>query len=238
MMNFFRKYKRIIFTVTLLVFLASIFFAGSSFYIARSYNTVASVNGTKILYEAYQKTVERVLSNLREDTKDDKPITDEMVETKKQEVLRDLIQEEVFSQLAKKYGIAVSDNELAADIQRYPAFQKDGIFDQQTYIRALIYAIHATPEEFEESQRKSIMMRKLRQFVLSGVKVTDGELRHIYAAEKNGDLSKFAEERESYLETYRNKKASQILQDWYTSINADLKVKTYLDKIENRMQNR
>lgn len=237
MMDFFRKHRRLIFGITLTFFLTSIFFAGGSYYIARGQNTVATVNGKRISYETFQKTLERVLSNLRDDAESDKPITDAVIQTKKQEVLRDLIQEVVFTRLAKKYGIAVSDNELAADIQQFPAFQKDGQFNQQLYFQAVFYALRSTPEEFEESRKKSILIEKMRQFIFSTVKITDGELQHAYTAENKGDLSKFAEEREEFLNTYRNKKASQIMNDWYNKINADLKVKTYLTRIEQRGQN-
>ena len=90
-----------------------------------------------------------MLRNLREDKESEEPVTDETIQAKKQEVLRDLIQEEVFTQLAKQYGIAISDSELAADIQRYPAFQKDGRFDQTAYFQTLYFGLRTTPEDFE-----------------------------------------------------------------------------------------
>ena len=66
--------------------------------------------------------------------------------------------------------------------------------------------------------------------------VTDGELCHIYAAEHNGDLKNFPEEREEFLNTYTQKKASQIMNDWIKQINTETKVKTFLYRIEQRMQ--
>lgn len=236
MMDFFRKYRKIIFSITLTVFVASIFFAGGSYYLTRGLNKVAVVNGKTISYETFQKTLERVLSNMREEADKKSPMTEEIIQTKKQEVLRDLIQEEVFTQLAKKYGISVSDEELAADIHRFPAFQKDGAFDQATYFKTLFYALRSTPEEFEESRRKTILISKLRQFVLGSITITDSELQHAYAAEKKGDISQFSEEREEFNNTYSQKKASQIMQDWYAKINTDMKVKTFLYKIEQRLQ--
>jgi len=65
-----------------------------------------------------------MLTNLQNDKKT--TITPELMAQKRQEVLQDLIQEEVFWQEAKKYGISVSDGEVAADVSRYPAFVKDG----------------------------------------------------------------------------------------------------------------
>ena len=236
MMDFLRKYKKLIFSITLSVFLAGIFFAGGSYYFVQGYNTVATVNGKKIPYEEFQKVLERVLSNLRENSDDENPITEEVIQTKKQEVLRDLIQEEVFSQLEKKYGLAVSNNELSADIARFPAFQKDGVFDQQTYFRAIFYSLRSTPEEFEASRKKTILISKLRQFIISNVSIPDSEIQHVYAAEHNGNMSKFSENREEFYKTYANKKASQVMQDWLTKINAEIKVKTFLYKIEQRMQ--
>lgn len=234
-MDFLRRYRKLIFSITLTVFLGSIFFAGGSYYMVQGLNTVATVNGKRISYEEFQKVLDRVLRNLREQD-DSTPITSELIETKKQEVLRDIISEEVFMQIATKYGFDVSDKELAADIHRFPAFQKDGVFDQETYFRALFYALRSTPEEFEESRRRTILRTKLNQFIYSNVHITDSEIRHVYAAENNGNLKNFLEDREEFINTYTQKKASQIMNDWIKQINDETKVKTYLYRIEQRRQ--
>ncbi|MCS7228040.1 MAG: SurA N-terminal domain-containing protein, partial [Endomicrobia bacterium] len=123
-----------------------------------------------------------------------------------------------------KYNIVVTDQELYYDLMRIPAFQKDGKFDRETYYRTVILRLKMTPKEFEESRRKRIAMFKLREFILSGVKLSDFEIEQ---ATKNKGV-KTEEEKQKLISELLQEKQTAVLEEWYKKINSDLKIKVYI----------
>lgn len=230
MMNFLRRYNRTILLITGIGFIAGAFVGFGEYYFTRGWraDTVALVNGKKILYNTYLNYLQRSINNLREQNQE---ITDDLIKQKKQEILSDLIQEEIFYQEAKKYGITVTDEELAADIQRFPAFQKDNHFDHNTYFQVLHYALRMTPEEFEESRRRTIMVAKLRSLIAQSVKVTEKELELAYLQEK-GDLKNYFRDYETFRQNYLSQKTVLVFNEWFQQIGRQVKVKTYLEERE------
>ena len=222
---------RLIFGITIIGFLGGAFigFGGYFFSNKTPADAVVEVNGAKIPYKQYANYLSRVLDNMRQQKQD---ITDEVTKQKKQEVLQDLIQEEVFSSEAKKYSITVADGELAADIQHYPAFQKDGHFNQQTYFQVLFQMLHTTPKEFEESRRKQIAIFKLRQLISSSVLITEPELRLEYFYSNKGNMANYEKERQKFLEKLRQEKTMLVFSEWFKTLNQTMKIKVHLDEIE------
>lgn len=230
MMDFLRKNTRTIFTVTIIAFLAGTFIGFGSYALTKSdFDTVAEVNGAKISYNNYIKTLNRTLENIRNNKGE---ITQELINQKKQEVLQDMIQEEVFWQEAKKYGIGVADGELLADLRRYPAFQRDGQFDRQSYFRILFEVLRTTPKEFEESRKREIAFFKLRQFIASSVIVSEPELQYEYRKTHKNSMANYEKNRDKFMEETRQKKVQMVFNDWFKSLNQSLKVKIHLDEIE------
>jgi peptidyl-prolyl cis-trans isomerase D len=70
---------------------------------------------------------------------------DEKMKAVKFQVMQELVRESVFLAEADKYGITVTDNELAQYIQSIPAFQTQGKFDQRAYMQALVNVVHMSP---------------------------------------------------------------------------------------------
>lgn len=230
MMNFFRRHSRTILLITVIGFIAGTFVGFGGYYFTRGWraDTVALVNGKKILYSTYLNYLQRLINNLREQNQE---VTDELIKQKKQEILSDLIQEEIFYQEAKKYGITVTDEELAADIQRFPAFQRDNRFDQGTYFQVLRYALQMTPQEFEESRRRTIMIAKLRYLIGSSIKVSAKELELAYLEEKS-DLKDFFRDYETFRQNYLAQKTVYVFNEWFQQLGRRVKVKTYLEERE------
>lgn len=234
MMEFLRKHRVIIFTITIVGFLGGAFIGFGSYFFGgkTSSDNVIVVNGTGIPYRAFQKTLNRVLETMRQQNQE---VTEEVREKKKQEVIQDMIQEEVFRQQAAAYGITVSDEELAADIQqRYPAFQRDGRFDRMAYFQALGQLLKMTPKEFEESRRKQITNAKLRQFIMSSVKISEPELQMEYARTHGGNVAAYAKDREKFLEKVRQEKTMLVFNEWFKSLNQAMKIKVHLQEIEKQ----
>lgn len=218
--DFFRKNRQNIFVITVVGFIAGIFLGfGGYLRYSTVIDTAAVVNGVKIPIQRYNRMVNQAIDNYRNQGNE---ITDEVIKSIKQQVLRDLIQEEVFWQEAKKYGIVVTDQELYYDIMRIPAFQKDGRFDRETYYRTVILRLKMTPKEFEESRRKRIAMFKLREFILSGVKLSEIEIQQATKGLKT------EEEKQKVISSLLQEKQSAVLEEWYKKVNADLKIKVYI----------
>jgi peptidyl-prolyl cis-trans isomerase D len=234
MMDFLRKYKTVIYAITVFGFLSSIIFGLGAHFFGKTglYENVATVNGTKISYKHFNSMLGRILDEARNNGTE---LTEDMIQQEKIKTLQQLIQQEVLYQQSKKLGILVSDAELAGNIQSYPVFQKDGQFNQMIYIQTLIQRLRMTPEEFEEDQRKQIAGYKLRNFIsstynfddqeinkayedqykakpqdlakeLKALEVPDKELEDAYKKEHNGSSDNFKKEKASYLITYKQKK--------------------------------
>ena len=231
-MDFLRKHMQTIFLITIIGFLAGAFVGFGSYLFGSKTpaDAVAEVNGTNIPYRDYAVLLNRVVDNLSKTQE----VTDEVMKQKKQEVLQDLIQEEVFWQQSKKYGIVVSDAELAADIQHYPAFQRDGRFDQNAYFQVLYQVMKTTPQQFEESRRKQIAIFKLRQLIASNVRISEPELQLEYARTHGGSMADFAKNRDKSLETLRQQKVMLVFNEWFKQLNQTVKIKVHLEEIEKQ----
>jgi len=230
-MKFLRKNMRVIFLLTFLGFIAGIFigFGGYFFGGSASGDTVAEINNTKIPYRKYISMFNRTMDRLRQENTE---ITDQVLAQKKQEIVQDLIQEEVFYQESKKYGITVSDQEIAYDIQRWDAFKNNGVFNQQQYFQVLAYRLKMTPQEFEESRKKQIAMAKLRELIISGIKLTDQEIQIEYYLKNKGNMNKFNTEKPKFFEELYREKVNNILQEWYKILNVSTKIKVYPELIK------
>ncbi|MFC1501660.1 SurA N-terminal domain-containing protein, partial [Elusimicrobiota bacterium] len=157
---------------------------------------------------------------------------DEIIQQKKQEVIQQLIQEEVFWQEAKKYGITVSDTELTNDIRNYPAFQRNGRFDHITYYKIMNNVLRTTPKEFEASRRKQIAAYRLRQLIASNIKITEPEIQMQYSRENKGKMSNYEKEKAEFAEKIRQEKTMLIYDEWFKNLNQNMKIKVHLDEIE------
>ncbi len=97
----------------------------------------------------------------------------------KEKAVKDLINRVLLLQEAQRLGLKVTAEELQASIHDIQAFQKDGVFDKATYLRALQRA-RLTAKEFEANQRQMLLLNKLQGLVVSSVKVSDQEVFEAY----------------------------------------------------------
>ncbi len=220
--EYLRIHRRDIFIITIIGFFAGIFLGfGGYIRYSTTTNTAATVNGIKITITKFNNLVNQYIENYRNQGNE---ITEQVIKQIKQQVLRDLIQEEVFWQEAKKYGIFVTDKEVYFDIMSIPAFQKDGHFDRETYYRTLALRLKTTPKDFEESRRKRIAMFKLRDFIISSVKLSKQEVDDYFKVYK----PKNDEEKQKLYTQLLQEKQIAVLEEWYKQINNNLKLKIYI----------
>jgi len=109
--------------------------------------------------------------------------TDEMVKKLglKERAVRDLINKVLLLKEGYRLGLTVAPEEIQASIQNNPAFQKDGIFDKASYLRAL-QRVRMTAKEFEANQRQMLLISKVQGLIISSAKVSDRETLEAYRA--------------------------------------------------------
>ena len=97
----------------------------------------------------------------------------------KERALKDLIHKVLLLREARRLGLRVTPEEVQASIQNHPAFQKDGLYDQASYLRAL-QRIRTTAKEFEASQRQMLLIAKVQSLIVSSAKISDAEVFEAY----------------------------------------------------------
>jgi len=95
-----------------------------------------------------------------------------------------LVQRELVQQEAKKQGLVVTDEDVAAAIKAEPAFQGDGRFDMELYKRAVTNA-YGSPGKFEERMRGDLAFRKMIALVRQTAKVTEDEVKDAWMADND-----------------------------------------------------
>ena len=213
MMNFFRKHKVAIILVILIGFFGGTFIAGfgvSTFGNSSSVDTVAIVNGTKIPYKYYYSLYNNALNMLQHSGQD---VNEEMTKRIQDQILRTLVQDELIWQQTKKYGITVSDNELAQDIQSYPYFLNDkGQFDSRNYYQFLSN-LRMSPKDFESLRRKQIASTKLQMFIASAAIIPNSKITE-----------------ESSENALLQEKANEVLNDWFNNLKRTSNIKILLEE--------
>lgn len=234
-MKWLRKHRYTIFLVTVGGFLVGSFMGfGSYFFTQSPYDAVMVVNGEKIPYKRYQNRFQQYIRQRKDDT----PLDEEKIKALRQQVLQDMVREAVFVQEADKYGIVVTDNELAAYIQSAPAFQKDGRFDQNAYLQVVYQVLRLTADEFEADRRRELKIQKLQALMASAIKISDLEFGWQYqkalATSPPEERKKLQENPASLREELRQEQVSQAFQEWLSQVNSRLKVRIHLDKWEKQ----
>jgi len=186
-------------------------------------NRVDEVNGNVITLDQYYEAYNNVIEGYKQQFGDN--LDESMLKALniKQQVVNTLIERELVFQEAQRLNIRVTDEELARSIQSISYFQKDGIFDNRFYVNVL-RRNRMTPEQFEASQRQSLLLSKLRELVIGSVKVDESEAREWYNYENETvNLDFIAFETEKYtnidisdeaIETYYN----ENLEDYKTEL--------------------
>jgi len=172
MLKAMRKHARYFYVLFFIVILTFIFWGVGSVDKTGKVEILAEVGKYKITAEEYWKTYDRIYRFYREIYKDK---FDEEMEKKmnlKENVLNSMINERVLLTAAQKTGITVGDEELQDAIAREPAFMKNGAFDKEIYLNRLRLN-RITPEEFERSQRRELILSKMRRIIELSVDVPD-----------------------------------------------------------------
>ena len=102
-------------------------------------------------------------------------LTDEKL---RQPVVEGLIQRTLMAQVAEKGGLVASTKEITNDIVNTPAFQKDGVFDQERFLQLLRYQ-GMTPATYQKAIAEDAVVNQIRATVADTSFITPAELKHI-----------------------------------------------------------
>jgi peptidyl-prolyl cis-trans isomerase D len=182
MLGIMRKYQqsifiKIVFVVIVLSFIGTIFLVwGRGSDKGRTESGVAAtVDGTKISMEEFDKNYNRTRGMYEQIY--GRSLTPEMEKQLgvKKLTIDTLIDNVLIGKDAKRMGINVGKDEVAAEIAKIPAFQKDGAFNFDQY-QMLLKRERMTPSAFEDAVEQDLLIQKARNKVKDAAKVTDQEV--------------------------------------------------------------
>ncbi len=142
---------------------------------------VATVGPDEITYDEFSRRYGNLLTMYRRQLGpqfDDRRLAGFL----REQVIEQLVIQRILLQRAKALGISVTPEEVAAEIKADPVFGQRG-FSKETYL-ALLRQNGLTPEAYEASVQRELMLRKLEELVKGSVKISDDELRDGYNAQK------------------------------------------------------
>ena len=170
---------------------------------------VATVNGSKITQIEYERTFNNLIKFYREQFQSQ--FSEELIQKLdlKTQALDVLVQKKLLILKANELKVLVSNEEVIKRIHSLPAFQRDKKFSNTVYQNFLKFK-RLTPLEFEESQRESLLLEKIENFIKSNVKISAGEIDEAF--KKNNervklDYTKFSK---NHFKSYKNVTQEEI----------------------------
>ncbi len=137
-----------------------------------------SVNGEKItetdIARGIQNRKQQIMSRYGESVPAEY-LTDEKL---RQPVIDSLVQRSLLAQVAKKGGLAANTAALNNEIVSSPAFQQNGVFNQDRYLQLLRYQ-GFTPATYHKALSEDAMINQLQYSIANTSFVTPTELKNI-----------------------------------------------------------
>ena len=184
---------------------------------------VATVNGEPIRFEAFNRQYNNLLDQVRNNFGGS--VNEETIKglRLKEQALNQLIDQKLMLAEAAKLNFSVSEEELVDSIGRIEAFQTAGIFDPKRY-EYVLSRIRLTQDSFEDEQKSALLIDKLRNFVISSIKVSDAEalewykwnnaetdIRYVKFSPKNYQgIAPTEDEVRSYFDAHKDKYKSEV----------------------------
>ena len=231
MMNFIRRNTKYFLWVIATVFIIGVFFWN---FTPKPIDYVAKVNGVKILYNNFRRDYEKELLSIRKERKNEE-LPESTKNRIKEEVLKRLIFDLIFIQETKKHKINVSKAEIASIIRSDPGFQYEGKFSRKRYYAVLKY-LGITPPIYEKQLEQTIKKQKLHRIIFSGIQITDLEIKQAYKTRKQGDLSQFENDKESFKESFKQEKKMLLFNHWLETLQKKYKIVNKLEQIEKQIE--
>jgi len=169
-------------------------FWGVGSWTAQKINRVATVDGEPITVETYRSAYNQLMDQMRRQFGNN--LSEDLLKMLNvdEQAMNQVIDQKLLLKEARRLNFDVTKQELVAAIAGYPGFQVDGVFNRRRY-EAVLNNNRMSPESFEATQEKSMLIDKVRRFVTQNAKVSDLETREWYDwrnSEVNLDYALFA----------------------------------------------
>ncbi len=232
MISWFSRYQKPLFIGTVAIFLIGTFVGLGGYLLTSSDSSdaVASVGSAKIPYSIFIARVNQYADALRNRGTD---VSDQVLGQVKQEMLRDMIVEYLLARQAKKMGLRITSQQLADDIESTPAFQHDGVFNQQLYFYAVRSVYHDSPKAYEKMRKRQLLSSLFKQMIYQSVKLVPGEVQEAYAREHKGSLKGYAKDRAKFADQLRQAQALDILNYYLRQLVTQIPIRSYLKQRES-----
>lgn len=196
MLDVIRKKKdsfiiKAVFVIIVLSFIGTIFlvWGKGDEGMSRSAGYAAKVDRTTISLEAYQNAYQNMTETYRQIFGGNFTPELEKQLNLRQQVIDRLIDSTLIMKAAKSQGVTVSKEDISAAIAAMPAFQQNGSFDFSLY-QQMLKANRITPEAYEESKKRELLIDKTRKAVMDKVTISDDEaLKQFHKEQDKLELS-------------------------------------------------
>jgi len=179
----------------------------------------AQVEDEKITLDEFWRAYDNEYKRLREQNKTPEEIEKLNLEER---VLNSLIDRTVLLIAAQKAGIRVTNEELQEAIINTPYFQRNGVFDQEVYKRALKLS-RLTPQIFERSMRDDMIISKMTNLISEAAELSEEEQKIIDSI-KGGS-------KDQLIQIFRSNKANQMIKAYIESMKRQMKITVNRDQI-------
>ena len=144
-------------------------------------NNAGTVNGEVITMSEFRFAYSNLMDYYQRIFRD---FNNEMAKQYKlsDKALNGLIGEILVAQEAEKLGFKVSDEEVSKEITGNPYFQKNGSFDKEAYNNMVKFTLNTTVAAYEKRVRMQLMARKLRNYLVDNITVSDTEAKDEFVA--------------------------------------------------------
>ncbi len=173
----------------------------------------ATVNDVKIPLDEYWRTYDNEYKKLSDQYSDPEEIKKLNLE---QRILESLIDRTVLLVAAQNAELTITDRELQQAIIDTPYFQKDGVFNQAIYLRALKLN-RTTPQNYESNLKSDLLIFKMGQLIGETAEPSPYELKMLESME--GDNKK------QLAEIFRSSKNNQAIKAYIDSIKREMEIK-------------
>ncbi len=147
---------------------------------------VGKVNGRQVSADAYNQAYQQEVEAYQGQT--DLPVMPGVVKALEERAWERVVNQKIIEENVARRGIVISDDEVVLNIRTNPpdfvrqseTFQKDGQFDYQKYVQ-YVNDPSIDWRWLEKYFREQLPMAHLQTRVCSNARITEGELRDLYA---------------------------------------------------------
>ncbi|MDQ1339497.1 MAG: peptidylprolyl isomerase [Campylobacterota bacterium] len=153
-----KKMLVVVMWITVLAFVGAGFVGWGSYQYGSKSSSVAKVGDVEIKRAELQNEYNRLYSYYSQLFEGELP--QEQADELQKIAMQRLIDQAYLMNLADKFGVVVSDDEVASAIVNMQDFKKDGVFNKEFYISVLKNA-RISVEDFENSIKRDILLNKI-----------------------------------------------------------------------------